>query len=136
MSAGNDVIVNGSRIVNGRLDRVGRAVGFELLGRLIRVTPVDTGRAQGNWNASINREDGSTNDARRSRAALSEGQAKIAALALSRPGERLFISNGLPYIGPLNNGWSRQAPAAFIQTTVQEMRPFVDAMARRENLRG
>jgi hypothetical protein len=136
MSIADDARRNADRIVNGRLDRVGRAVGFELLGRLIRVTPVDEGRARGNWNASIGAEDGTDNPERREQQALSEGSTKIAPLRLSKQGEKLYLTNGVPYIGRLNDGYSKQAPAAFIQTTVADMRAFVDRMAQQENLRG
>lgn len=135
MSAADDMVRNGTRIVNGRLDRVGRAVGIELLGRLIRATPIDNGRARGNWNASVGVEDGSDDPERREREAFSEGSARIAQLKLST-GAHLFVSNGVPYMGRLNDGYSQQAPAAFIQGTVQDMRSFVNQSARRENLRG
>lgn len=136
MSAGDEAARKGERIVNERLDRVGRAVGLELLRRLMLATPVDTGRAKGNWNASIGDEDPADNPARREQQALSEGAARIAPLRLSRQGEKLFLTNGVPYIGRLNDGYSKQAPAAFIQLTTQAMREFVNRMAEAENLRG
>jgi len=125
----------GVDIVNARLDRVGRATGIELLGRLIRKTPVDTGRAQGNWNASIGDEDGGTSETRRAPVALAEGSARIVGLRLGR-GDKLYLTNGLSYIPALNNGHSRQAPAGYVQATVDEMRDFVERLARLENLRG
>lgn len=131
----SDAARNAERIVGERLDRLGRAVSLELLGRLMRATPVDTGRARGNWNASVGSEDGTTNDERREQQALSEGGQRIARLRLGA-GERLYLSNGLPYIGKLNDGHSQQAPAAFIQLTVEEMRPFVERAAEQENRRG
>lgn len=135
MSQGRDTYRNAVRIVHGRLDRVGRAVAIELGGRLIRRTPIDTGRARGNWNASIGKEDPRTDPDRRANTALSEGAERIAPLKLS-VGHRLFWTNGLPYIARLNDGYSRQAPSGYVQLTVQEMRVFVDQVAARENLRG
>lgn len=129
MSARRDAYRNGTRIVGERLDKLGVAVGIELGGRLIRRTPVDMGRARGNWNASVGQEDPKTDPDRRAPEALSEGSQRIAGLKLSR-GQRLYWTNGLPYIRRLNDGWSRQAPSGYIQTTVREMRDFVDQTAR------
>lgn len=133
MSAGRDAYRNGTRIVRERVDKLGRAVGIEVGGRLIRSTPVAIGRARGNWNASVGKEDPSTDPDRRAPEALSEGQQKVAGFRLWR-GHKLYWTNGLPYIGRLNNGYSKQAPAGYIQTTVREMRSFVDATARRLNV--
>lgn len=37
-----------------------------------------------------------------------------------QPEQSLYISNNLPYIKRLNEGWSKQAPAGFIQAGITE----------------
>lgn len=133
MSAADQFTRRGMRIVDGRLDQVGRAVGIELLGRIVRTTPVDTGRARENWNVSKGSEDPTTREERREGAAISEGSAVMETLRLSK-GEEAYITNGLPYIERLNDGYSKQAPSGYIQTTVRDMRAFVDRLVR--GLRG
>lgn len=89
-------------------------------------TPVDTGRARSNWQVSLdNPADGtraafspgteqSTSGAN-ARAAIAEGRATI---AKHQDGQAIHITNNLPYIGRLNDGWSAQAPAGFVQDAV------------------
>lgn len=81
-------------------------------------TPVDTGWARANWVPAIGtRFEGTAG----SRSAVSEGdaQAGIASvLAYKLAQGRVIISNNVPYIGGLNEGTSRQAPAAFVQAAI------------------
>lgn len=127
MSAARDAKRNGTRIVEAELDKIGRAVGLELVGGLVRVTPKDTGRAAGNWNISEGAEDASTSDARRPPDALKEGAVAIQAFRLSK--EDLYATNGLPYIGPLNDGSSTQAPAGFVQLEARRVGRTIEGMA-------
>lgn len=93
-------------------------------------TPVDTGRARANWFAGINRPVEGT------RAALAAGKggstgATNAARAFQqmesvigrrKPGQAIYLSNNLPYIGALNDGSSAQAPAGFVEAAIKRSR--------------
>lgn len=77
-------------------------------------TPVDTGRARWGWNCTIGTP---------SFAVPAEGKYNIDAgravktftvTAVSGK-DTLYITNAVPYIGKLNEGWSRQAPARFVE---------------------
>ncbi len=129
MSAARDFDVNARRLTLGQVDKLGRMVALELLGRVIQETPVDTGRARGNWNVSVGREDPATNDERRAPQALQEGGAVIEGVKLGTRGDQVYVTNGLPYIGPLNNGHSQQAPRGYVQRIVRDMRSFVASAA-------
>lgn len=85
---------------------------------VVVATPVDTGRARGNWQAQIGspvREETNTTD--------KGGQATIdrnEGIIRSRRGtSEIYISNNVPYIGRLNEGSSSQAPENFVQIAVQ-----------------
>lgn len=89
-------------------------------------TPVDTGRARSNWQVSLNApaqgtlpayKPGSAGDtgAANTQAAIQQGATAIAA---QRPGDEVHITNNLPYIGRLNDGWSAQAPAGFVEKAI------------------
>lgn len=41
-----------------------------------------------------------------------------------------YITNSLPYVDRLENGWSRQAPHGMVGLTVLEYKPIVEAAAR------
>lgn len=90
-------------------------------------TPVDTGRARANWQTQIGSAAGGVTGAfpagkRGSTGAAAAGVAISNAVDVmsryNRGGVDVFISNNLPYIGRLNAGSSKQAPAGFIQSAV------------------
>lgn len=95
----------------------------EIVRYLVRTTPVDTSQALSNWQvtlgvASAHRippiipgKHGSTYE-------LSADQAiefAIAVAKTAKPGQSVWISNKLPYIRRLNDGYSSQAPAGFVE---------------------
>lgn len=89
----------------------------EVLKRLVQVTPVLKGEAKSNWIVSSGSADNSTVRAKEQWSlsgaiSLTDGESRIS----SAPrGSRIHITNNVPYIGELNAGSSRQAPAGFIE---------------------
>jgi hypothetical protein len=80
-------------------------------------TPVDTGAAKDSWNVEV----GAANpDFKDRRAGYSNplgvpgGTVRLGSFKL---GDEIHVSNNVPYIGALNAGHSRQAPAAFVEQT-------------------
>lgn len=103
-------------------DNVNRAAiraGIAINQTVIIATPVDTGQARNNWQASIGRPITSTTLG----AADTSGADRISAnniIIKTKPREiALWITNNLPYIGELNRGKSSQAPAGFIKLAIQ-----------------
>lgn len=88
---------------------------------LIRNTPVDTGWARSNWVPSIGRAfDGVANDPSRVSTAEQESGSLEVAGYLDFAWGDLFITNNVPYILPLNEGHSAQAPAGFVQAAIEQ----------------
>lgn len=79
-----------------------RAVGLDMFGRIVKRTPVDTGRLRNNWQITP-------------RVNL---------------GQRLFITNNLPYAKPIEDGHSKQAPQGMVKVTVSEFDSIVNKAAR------
>ena len=96
-----------------------RATLFEVSTAIIKDTPADTGRARGNWQASVGR--GATGDVsvvdRRS------GEAKAIAdvdqTVRVAVGDLYYLTNNLPYIERLEYGWSKQAPGGMVRKNLQ-----------------
>lgn len=102
-------------------DKVVRKVCFDLAAQVIQGTPVDTGRARGNWQASLDRpREGSSDATDRS------GAVTIAAAGASitnAPGRIFYLTNNLPYIYRLEYlGWSQQAPTGWVRASVERVR--------------
>ena len=112
---------------NCRASEVQRAVALQLTSSVITRTPVDTGRARGNWNAEIGRADNSTSDTRT--ASDAERQARQASDDFA-PGTVLFLTNALPYIRALEYGSSRQSPRGMVRITAEEFAQAVRRAAR------
>ena len=100
-------------------DQAFRAMALQLFGSIITRTPVDEGRARGNWQVTINSPANGeleTTDKGGQRT-LATGSRSIA----SRTGEQvLYFTNNLPYIQRLENGWSQQAPSGMVRVTLTE----------------
>lgn len=113
-----------------------KKAALTILGDLVYGTPVDTSKALSNWQVTLNApaagsigpyhpgEHGSTYTASAD-AAFQAGKAVIEA---KKPGQKLYISNNLPYIGVLNDGSSAQAPAGFVERAVLLGRRFANSI--------
>lgn len=89
-------------------------------------TPVDSGRARGSWLVEIGRAaEGTTDNPAEfgAPAAIAKAQAKLGGNAggssTMRPQRDVHITNNLPYIVPLNEGHSKQAPIGFVDMGIE-----------------
>lgn len=102
-------------------------VAKQILREVVRTTPVDTSLHKSRWQVVFNEaplavfpayvkgKHGSTSRIS-SDAAIAIGESRI---DRSRPGDVIIVGNNGPVIEKLNNGWSKQAPANFIQAAVR-----------------
>lgn len=93
---------------------------------VVVATPVDEGRARSNWQVGIGEapegvrdayvpgKDGDTGAAN-AQQAIEQGKRII---KFYSKGNTIHITNNLPYIQRLNDGWSAQAPAGFVEKAV------------------
>lgn len=113
--------------VRGESDKVVRTATLELFSGIIKSTPVDTGRARGNWQTSVVQPQGGTLERTGMEAALAEVQATVPEGA----GQLVYLSNNLPYIERLENGWSQQAPIGMVRINVDRVRQMLATLAAR-----
>lgn len=116
--------------VDRSLEDTVKAVSTELFTSVIKDTPVDTGRARGNWQASIGTPaSGETN--------ASQGEAEALVYSRARSfelGEVLWLTNNLPYARRLEYGWSQQAPAGMVRKNVSRIQQIVAKEARKNKV--
>lgn len=107
--------------LNRAIEQLAIRLTTNITAELIEVTPRDTGWAASNWIPSLNTpftENSQITNPTQGQVSTAriEQQAGLAqVLAYRLPLGNLFIVNNVPYILPLNNGSSQQAPAMFIQ---------------------
>ena len=122
MSFASDV-AKFAKLTNASMDETGRAIALELFSSIIKDTPVDTGRARGNWQTSIGtpKEGQVTRDGEGP--ALAEAASETAKFGI---GKLVWLSNNLPYIYRLEYlGWSKQAPDGMARKNVARIQSIV-----------
>lgn len=111
---------------------IARTATLELFSGVIKATPVDTGRARGNWQTTVGapakgrleREDKSG----------SEAIAEVEAKTPEGAGQVTMLTNNLPYIDELEFGSSKQAPQGMVRTNLTRLQKMVDAAIRKNKV--
>lgn len=93
---------------------------------IIKRTPIDTGRARGNWYPSIDMVSSETSETRTSGEAIASG----IATAQKASGHIFNLTNNLPYINGLEMGNSKQAPLGMVRLTAEEIEKQLSNFAR------
>lgn len=111
--------------VAGLSDDVVRGVEIALFSAVILDTPVDTGRARGNWQATT--QTPATDMLERLDPGGSAAIGAMTGLVQSLRGGRLtWLANNLPYAERLEFGHSKQAPAGMVRKNVARFQQLVD----------
>lgn len=101
-------------------------VALTVVGDLAYHTPVDSSQALSNWDVTLDSPatakhgphfPGKQGSTQKASAQETIDRAKRI-LATKQPGQRIFITNNQPYINRLNNGYSAQVPAGFVERAV------------------
>ena len=122
------------------IKEVRKAYAFALYSSIVKKTPVDTGRARGNWNVSVGSEDTSTSETTQQKYKSKES------IPTPNGDESIFISNNLDYIEKLEyggypnppkggsgktvNGFSKQAPNGMVGVTLANNENIFNAAVR------
>lgn len=96
-----------------------RATSLVLLRDVVIATPVDTGRARGNWVIGVTTPviEQFDNFDKTGGETIRRGATRIGdARAIKYP--TINLTNSLPYVTRLNQGWSQQAPAMFVESAI------------------
>lgn len=121
MSFASDV-AKFAKLTNASVDETGRAIALELFGSVIKDTPVDTGRARGNWQTSMDSPATGETDRKGEGPALAEVSQQAASFGA---GKVIYLSNGLPYILRLEYGWSKQQPGGMARRNAARIQSIV-----------
>ena len=97
--------------------KVVRQASLQILTNVTLATPVDTGRARSNWIVSINRPSQLIRpEILKAGSAINAGASEIKQAVA---GKSIWIQNNLSYINRLNDGWSKRAPAGFVEKAIK-----------------
>ena len=114
---------------------------FALYSSIVKKTPVDTGRARGNWNITVGHDSFTQDEDRRPKFSRPDQVPE------PKGDETIYISNNLDYITKLEyggfpnppkggdgktvNGFSKQAPNGMVGVTLANNENIFDAAVRR-----
>lgn len=117
----NNEIDNFAKSIPGKVIALQKKIVLEALRQIVLRTPVDTGRARGNWQTTIVQPAGGQLDAvdKQGDETITKGLAAIATLL---PYQVVYIANNLEYIEFLEDGSSKQTPEGMVKMTVEELR--------------
>lgn len=112
-------------------DDTRRAITLELFNSVITATPVDTGRARGNWqttnhvpaSGALERIDPGGN--------LAQDEA-LQRVGVSEPDATVWLTNNLPYISRLEYGHSNQAPEGMVRKNLSRITQILREQAAKQ----
>ncbi|EGK71906.1 hypothetical protein METUNv1_01684 [Methyloversatilis universalis FAM5] len=113
---------------NGNVDKAVRQTVVLCAQGVVLRTPVDTGRARGNWVLGVGTINSGTSAANDPSGAGAIG--RIAAEVAASRGRVFYVTNSLPYIQRLEDGYSKQAPAGMVKATLAALPAAIDRYAR------
>lgn len=112
-----------------QIDTVRKKVALKAYSSIVKKTPVDTGRARGNWLIGINQDRTETVETENKSGSVAGAKKQIDS---AKGDETIYISNNLPYISKLEyggytdkpetektiGGFSKQAPMGMVGLTM------------------
>ena len=102
---------------------VTKKVAMDVLAAVVMETPVDTGRARGNWQASVSSPVDSTTDKVDKDGETTTYSETIKIDGMSVPqGQTIWITNNVPYIEMLEDGHSPKAPDGIVAPAIHSVR--------------
>lgn len=113
-----DIIVNIEKDLELFTTKELRKLALAVDTAIVLSTPVDTGAARSNWLPSVNNPIETISETLDPSGQSSIDNMKSVSNS-AKFGDDIWITNNLPYIGRLNDGYSLQAPAGFVEKAVQ-----------------
>lgn len=97
------------------------AVALTMHSAVVLGTPVDTGRARGSWFVEIDKTaEGMLSKDDKTEFGYVPSRTKAEAKLAQYKGQAsIHLTNNLPYITPLNEGHSKQAPEGFVEIAIE-----------------
>jgi hypothetical protein len=135
MSDVNRFTLDIQRFVNktkNNLDLVVRRVAFDIFSRVIEKSPVDTGRFRANWQVAIGSIPGGILEAF-DKSGVDTILRVQATVMNAKAGDVIYLVNNVHYSVRLEFGWSKQAPAGMVRTTLQEFGAVVQDAVNQVN---
>lgn len=110
-----------------RMTLAAQKITLDAFSEVILKTPVDTGRARGNWKTAIGIVPSGVVELSdpSGQGAISQASGVVTAIEI---GDVIYLANDLPYITRLEEGSSQQAPGGMVRLTAQRFQAIANAV--------
>lgn len=109
------------KVTRQQAEVIFRKITLELDTAIVFSTPVATGRARGNWYPSLSAPSSDVDESATDPSG-SDSVRRVESTALSaKLGQTVWMTNNLPYILPLENGHSKQAPQGMVDINLERV---------------
>ena len=105
-----------------KIDKTVKGATVVLATNVITETPVDTGAARGNWQASVGQPKTGIVERTGADAAIAEVEATVP----DKAGSVVYLANNLPYINKLEYGHSQQAASGMVRVNAARWPKIVE----------
>lgn len=116
----NKIIKN----IEGETEKIVRGTLLSTTGRIIKRTPVDTGRLRANWQSSI--DVAATGELKRTEESKATAEANRV-ISRVKIGKVFYMSNNLPYAAIIENGGPRRTPVGMMRISVAETNAAIES---------
>lgn len=112
-------------------ENVVRGTLLAMTSKIIKRSPVDTGRFRNNWNASFGAPDGTMSTS--TDPSGTKAQSNAAKLLMNFDmGKTFYLTNNLPYSLRLEYGYSKQSPSGMVRLTASEFDQEIKKQAAKQ----
>jgi len=116
--------------LKGYAEEMVRGTLFALSSRIIKESPVDTGRFRGNWQASVNTPKKGKLQRKDKSGAASINELSSVVMSFDM-GQTFYLTNNLPYARRLEYGYSKQAPSGMLRINVMRVQSELEKARKR-----
>lgn len=119
-----DDLKKASTLVLKEADEDRKAITIKLFNSVIQDTPVDSGRARGNWQCSQNTPLNNEID-RTDKDGSATKDDMLNVVLSSQPDNTVYLTNNLPYAQRLEFGYSGQAPQGMVRKNMARIQQIL-----------
>tara|TARA_R110001599_G_scaffold339851_1_gene559709 strand:- start:9868 stop:10260 length:393 start_codon:yes stop_codon:yes gene_type:complete len=117
-------LAKASVLVLQEADEDRKAITIKLFNSVILDTPVDTGRARGNWQCTQNSPAPGETDRQDRSGSLAQNEV-LEVILSSQTDSAVYLTNNLPYAQKLEFGYSGQAPEGMVRKNMARIQQIL-----------
>ena len=102
-----------------------KMAGMEFFAQVIKATPVATGRARWGWYVTQNKPSTKVPPPGKYPMPTIETHMEVGTVTVN---DKVLITNRVPYIKKLNKGYSKQAPARFVELAAERVQAAINKL--------